>query len=381
MSNIPTRTTRKDLKSDISTPDITRVRTRTVVTAVLALALGILPATAVSAAPHAGVGTAALRPALAASADVVTGPAAELLTLANAARAKAGAPALRIDASLTQVAQNWSNQMAATGVMAHNPYTPVQIPAGWQSWGENVGYTRPAVASYLHDAWMASEGHRHNLLNPVFQYVGIGWAVDASGRGWGTQVFAQYPQAVAATLPRFADVPVGTTFYSDIEWAVRAGVATGYAGGVFQPRAAVTREAMAAFLYRAATGQAVPACTGSGRTFSDVPTTHPFCGAIEWLAARGITTGFPDGTFRPGQSVSREAMAAFLFRAMNDGADPTCTGDSRRFLDVRAGDTLCGSVEWLARSGITTGWPDGSFRPWAPVARQAMAAFLHRAFG
>ncbi len=382
MTHIPSRTAKKDLKADIVTPDMTRVRTRTVVTAVVALALGILPATAVTAAPlpqaAAGVVGAAVRPATALSSDVVSGPAAELLTLTNQARAAAGAPALRIDASLTAVAQAWSNQMAASGVMSHNPNTSAQIPAGWQSWGENVGYTKPAVASYLHDAWMASEGHKHNLLNPAFQYIGIGWAVDGSGRGWGTQVFAQYPTATA--LSRFADVPVDATFYDDIEWTVRAGIATGYAGGVFQPAAPVTREAMAAFLYRAVTGQAIPACGGGARRFSDVPANHPFCGAIEWLAQQGITTGYPDGGYHPGEPVSREAMAAFLFRTMNDGADPVCAAGGRRFTDVRAGDTLCGPVEWLATTGITTGWPDGTFRPWASVERQAMAAFLHRAF-
>ncbi len=356
--------------------------TRTVVTALLALALGVLPATAAPAAQHAGasagVSATAVRPSRVATVDLA-GPAAELLAKTNAARAAAGAPALRVDASLTQVAQAWSNQMAASGVMAHNPYTSAQIPAGWLAWGENVGYTRPAVTSYLHDAWMASDGHRHNLLNPVFQYIGIGWTVDASGRGWGTQVFAQYPQSVAAALPRFADVPFSATFYTDIEWAFQTGIATGYTGGIFLPGGAVTREAMAAFLYRAVTGQPVPACAGGARAFGDVPAAHPFCGAIEWLAGQGITTGYPDGTFRPGEPVSREAMAAFLFRTMNDGADPVCNGGSRRFLDVRSFDTLCGPVEWLASSGITTGWPDGSFRPWASVERQAMAAFLHRA--
>lgn len=48
--------------------------------------------------------------------------------------------------------------------------------------------------------------------------------------------------------------------------------------------------------------------------FSDVPKGHPFFDEIEWLATTGITTGYDDGTFRPGQQVTRQATAAFFYR-------------------------------------------------------------------
>lgn len=50
--------------------------------------------------------------------------------------------------------------------------------------------------------------------------------------------------------------------------------------------------------------------------FSDVPTTHPFFQEIEALASSGITTGYPDGTFKPDTTVTRKQMAAFLARAL-----------------------------------------------------------------
>lgn len=55
--------------------------------------------------------------------------------------------------------------------------------------------------------------------------------------------------------------------------------------------------------------------------FSDVPDDHPFDEDITWLADAGISEGFPDDTFRPGAPVSRQAMAAFMRRMA--GADPT----------------------------------------------------------
>jgi len=54
----------------------------------------------------------------------------------------------------------------------------------------------------------------------------------------------------------------------------------------------------------------------STATFSDVPTTHPFFQEIEALAASGITTGYPDGTFKPNNYVTRQALAAYLARAL-----------------------------------------------------------------
>jgi hypothetical protein len=69
---------------------------------------------------------------------------------------------------------------------------------------------------------------------------------------------------------------------------------------------------MAAFLYRLADSPAFdPPDTPS---FDDVALAHNFFLEIEWLVDAGIASGFPDDTFRPGAAVSRQAMAAFLFR-------------------------------------------------------------------
>ncbi len=50
-------------------------------------------------------------------------------------------------------------------------------------------------------------------------------------------------------------------------------------------------------------------------TFSDVPADHPYYDSIEWAAENGITTGYPDGTYRPDDTVTRGEMAVFLKRA------------------------------------------------------------------
>jgi hypothetical protein len=101
---------------------------------------------------------------------------------------------------------------------------------------------------------------------------------------------------------------------------------------------------------------------------------------ITWLAGQGFTTGYEDGTFRPRRQVSREAMAAFLNRyATSVNRAPVYTAPATApFSDVRPGDPFHREVSWAAAAGISTGYPDGTFRPGAPVSREAMAAFLYR---
>ena len=93
------------------------------------------------------------------------------------------------------------------------------------------------------------------------------------------------------------------------------------------------------------------------------------------MSQQGITLGWEDGTFRPHDPVSREAMAAFFYRF---AGRPSVTAQTT-FNDVRPASTqFYKEISWLQSSGITTGWPDGTFRPYAPVERGAIAAFMHR---
>lgn len=186
----------------------------------------------------------------------------------------------------------------------------------------------------------------------------------------------------------FADLVAGQSFCEDIAWAAAAGLTTGSPQPtglpLFRPQGAVTRQAMAAFLYRdARPGQEAPAC-GTAR-FADVPLDHPFCPEITWLAEQGISRGTAQATglplFKPTDPVSRQAMAAFLHRSAEPGSTaPACA--EQVFGDVPVTGTFCPEILWLARAAVATGTAvEGSaplYEPNQPVSRQAMAAFLHR---
>jgi hypothetical protein len=167
---------------------------------------------------------------------------------------------------------------------------------------------------------------------------------------------------------------VNNPFYDDIEWMARNGITTGYAGGVFKPLAVVTRQAMAAFMYRLADEPtfAPPA----EPSFSDVPTSSPFYADVEWLSAQGISTGYEDRTFRPFGHVTRGAMSAFMYRLAGSPAfEPPITPT---FTDVSPDFRFFPEIEWMDAEQITTGYSNGTFRPGVGVSRQAMSAFMHR---
>jgi hypothetical protein len=111
--------------------------------------------------------------------------------------------------------------------------------------------------------------------------------------------------------------------------------------------------------------------------FTDVGLTHPFLVDIVWAADDGVAEGFDDGTFRPAAPVTRQAAAAFLWRL---AGEPQPAGSSG-FVDVGAGHPFAVPIAWMAEAGVAEGFDDGTFRPAAPVTRQAMVAFLHRSGG
>ena len=174
----------------------------------------------------------------------------------------------------------------------------------------------------------------------------------------------------------FTDVPVDHEFFADIEWLTANGIATGYADGTFGPARDVSRQAMAAFLYRLEhAGADAPDCVVA--PFTDVPASHPFCGEIAWMVDEGITAGYADGTFGPARTVTRQAGAAFLYRLDHAGADaPDCV--AAPLTDVPVSHAFCGEIAWMVDQEITNGYPDGTFGPARAVTRQATAAWLHR---
>ncbi|WP_284329242.1 S-layer homology domain-containing protein [Demequina litorisediminis] len=185
------------------------------------------------------------------------------------------------------------------------------------------------------------------------------------------------PQPSQAATTGFRDVTGSHQFYREISWLTSKGITTGFADKSFRPNWEVSREAFAAFLYRLA-GKPSVSLPGSS-PFKDVSKSDKFYREIVWLDRKGISRGWSDGTFRPDEPISRSAMAAFLYRFK--GSPSYSPPSSSRFKDMRTSSKFYKEVSWLASTGMTTGFADGTFRPYDGTSRAATAAFLFRGYG
>jgi uncharacterized YkwD family protein len=119
----------------------------------------------------------------------------KVVELVNVERQKAGLPALKMDAAISNAARAKSKDMAVNNYFAHQ--SPTYGSAGdmlrqfgisWRAWGENIaaGQSTPEIVV---NAWMNSPGHRANILSSNFNKIGVGYATNASGRPYWTQIF------------------------------------------------------------------------------------------------------------------------------------------------------------------------------------------------
>lgn len=197
----------------------------------------------------------------------------------------------------------------------------------------------------------------------------------ASGLSASAASAASIPSSVTTRASMgFSDVLPSDPTYKNVMWLAESGITVGYPDGTFRPTNAVTRGAMSAFLYRFHDS---PSYTPLLRpVFPDVPTNDEFYRTISWLSSSGITAGYSDGTYKKNNPVTRGAMAAFLYRAA--GSPHYTAPPMSPFTDLKPTDTFYKSVSWLASTGITVGFPDAQFKPERPVTRSAMASFLRR---
>ncbi len=120
------------------------------------------------------------------------GAEAEVVPLTNADRAAAGLGALSRNSCLDSVASRFAEQMARTGVLAHNPGSGAGVTGcrAGATWGDNVGMSSECDTALLEREWMASPGHRRNILTSAFTLIGVGAWTDETGACWVQVLFS-----------------------------------------------------------------------------------------------------------------------------------------------------------------------------------------------
>jgi hypothetical protein len=171
----------------------------------------------------------------------------------------------------------------------------------------------------------------------------------------------------------FIDVYPSDFYFETVSYLSCLGAITGYADGTFRPGANTTRAQLSKIIVLA---EGWPINTSGGPHFSDVLADNPFYDHVETAYNRGIITGYADGTFRPGNNVTRAQLSKIIVLA--EGW-PINTSGGPHFSDVPATHPFYSYVETALNHGIITGYADGTFRPGNPATRGQISKIVHGA--
>ena len=165
--------------------------------------------------------------------------------------------------------------------------------------------------------------------------------------------------------------------YWYIGWAMQNGISTGFPDGTFRPNASVTRAEFVTFLHRVA-GEPEASVEAE---FPDMPNTAEFRAAISWAVEAGVVTGFDDGTFRPRSPIHRQQIAAMLFRYADSLELSTVApeGELDRFNDdYLVADWAVGGMAWAVYQSLITGQRGGFLAPRSNATRAETVTILRR---
>lgn len=132
---------------------------------------------------------------------------------------------------------------------------------------------------------------------------------------------------------------------------------------------------LTASLYRK--GNSVYAVVHNKTVFKDLLASSAYAESIQALANRTVVNGFPDGTFKPNNKVTRAEFAAMLNKAL--GITAAASSSKTVFKDVPQNSWYANYVKAAVEAGIITGYEDGSFKPNQTISHQEMVAMLVKA--
>ena len=173
----------------------------------------------------------------------------------------------------------------------------------------------------------------------------------------------------------FTDVRESDWFYEDVAFAYENGLFAGTSDTTFSPNASMTRAMLVTVLYRL---EGQPAVNGRSG-FSDVQYNGYYEDAVTWAADNGIVNGTSTTTFSPNANVTREQMAAILYRyAQHKKYNTAASSSLNGFTDyVTVSGYAVTPVQWAVAEKLVNG-SAGKLMPTGNATRAQVAAILHR---
>ncbi len=184
------------------------------------------------------------------------------------------------------------------------------------------------------------------------------------------------PTPTSKPLP-FTDVAENQWYTDAIRYVYEQGMMNGVSanGDLFAPEATTTRGMIVTMLHRM---EGTPVAQSA--SYPDVPENEWYTNAVAWASANGIVTGYDSGAFGPADSITREQMAAILYRyAQKKGYQTQKTDPLTSFTDAGTVSSYAvQGMQWAVGSGLITGKGQGILDPGGSATRAEVAAILTR---
>ena len=175
---------------------------------------------------------------------------------------------------------------------------------------------------------------------------------------------------------KFTDVDQTLWYHEGIDYVIEKGMMNGTSSTTFAPNADTTRGMIVTILYRLEGSPAVASAAG----FSDVAAGQYYADAVAWASANGIVTGYDSSKFGPNDKITREQMAAILYRyAGFKKYDVSKTSDLSSYTDnASISSYAADALKWANAEGLINGMGDGRIAPQGSAVRAQAAALLMR---
>jgi hypothetical protein len=175
---------------------------------------------------------------------------------------------------------------------------------------------------------------------------------------------------VSAPVVSFRDVGEAPWYGDSLYWGVASGLTTGFPDGTYRPDASVTRAQATSMLWRFVGSPTVSTSSG----FRDVPARAWYADAVDWASARRIVSGFPGNRFRPRDPITHAQFVSMMWKLVGrpSGAPPS------RFRDVPRSAWYAPAVDWEDEQDLMLGFENNRFAPADPIRRVIMAEALYR---
>lgn len=250
---------------------------------------------------------------------------------------------------------------------------------GGSSGGSGSSTTKPSLSVGAGGSASLSKDNKVVTITPDAGYEIADVTVNGVSKGAVSTVTVKSGDKVVVTFQKieetgkhpFTDL-IGHWAENDVMKAVEKGLFQGTSETTFSPNRTLTRGMLVTVLYRMDGSDAVNSPSG----FPDVASDAYYADAVAWAAQKGIVLGMEDGAFRPNNPITRQQLAAVLYRY---AGSPAGTGDLTSFPD---GGSVAGyaadAVRWAVGSGIIQGSDTGLLNPSGSATRAQSAVMLLR---